>query len=431
MGRDDDRCMGHCQKGIRLSRRPFRRLIPLLLLLIHLCTTVRPAPPGHPVRVGADVLLEKKLAVVRGKRIGLITNQSGLTARGEHILDALLARGIHVTALFSPEHGIRGTGEAGESVADSVDAKTHIPVFSLYGRIRKPTPDMLAGVDMLLYDIQDVGTRFYTYLSTLGLCMEAAAGKGIPIVVLDRPDPLGGLLADGPLLPDSLRSFVGMFPIPVVFGLTPGELAEMANGEGWLAGGVRAELTVIPMEGWTRSMEWSATGLRWVPPSPNIRTPESALAYPSTCYLEATNVSEGRGTDAPFQIIGAPFVDGRDPAGLLSLSKPGVVLVKDTIFTPSSSKFRGARCSGISINLIMSDSLHPVTLGIRILSLLTRTCRDSFVVNRIGLSRLLGDPEALDRIAGGEDPDSIAAGWEPSLRAFSARSSRYHIYPER
>lgn len=430
MGRDDDRRMGHCKEGIRLRGLPFRRLFPLLVLL-QFSATVRSTPHDHQVRVGADVLLSKRLALVRGKRIGLITNQSGRTSRGEYLLDALFARGIHVAALFAPEHGIRGTGGAGETVLDGVDPVTHVPVFSLYGRNRKPTPGMLAGVDVLLYDVQDVGARFYTYVSTLGLCMEAAAGKGIPIVVLDRPDPLGGLLTDGPVLPDSLRSFVGMFPIPVIYGLTAGELAQMANGEGWLAGGVRADLTVIPMEGWTRSMSWSATGLGWVPPSPNIRTPEAALVYPSTCYLEATNVSEGRGTNFPFQVIGAPFIDGRDPAGLLSIRDPGAVLVRDTVFTPSSSKFSGVKCSGVCISFIMSDTLRPVGVGIRILSLLTKTCRDSFIVSRTGLSRLLGDPGAFDRIAGGEDPDSISAAWEPSLRAFRARASKYRLYPER
>jgi uncharacterized protein YbbC (DUF1343 family) len=422
--------MGHCQEEIRLSRPSLKRVIPLLPVFL-LCTTLRSAPSDHRVRLGADVLLEKRLALVRGKRIGLITNQTGLTGSGERLLDALLSRGVRVTALFGPEHGIHGAGEAGESVAGGVDAKTRIPVFSLYGPNRKPTPAMLAGVDMLLYDLQDVGARFYTYISTLGLCMEAAAGKGIPIVVLDRPDPLGGLLTDGPLLPDSLRSFVGMFPVPVVYGLTVGELAEMANGEGWLAGGVRADITVIKMKGWTRSMPWSDTGLRWVPPSPNIRTPEAALAYTATCYLEATNVSEGRGTDSPFQIIGAPFIDGRDTAGLLSLRIPGLVEVRDTVFTPSLSKFSGVKCSGVRIELVMSGSLRPVRLGLRLLSLLTKTYRDSFNVSRIGLLHLLGDTEALDRIALGEVADSISARWEPSLRAFRARASMYHLYPER
>jgi uncharacterized protein YbbC (DUF1343 family) len=402
-------------------------LLPLLLLLLYL-----PAHSGFPaprVKAGDDVLLEKRLDMLRGKRIGLITNQTGRTASGEYLLDALIARNVAVTALFGPEHGIRGTGQAGEAVRDSVDGKTQIPVFSLYGPIRKPTPSMLANVDILLFDIQDVGARFYTYLSTMGLCMEAAAEKGIPFVVLDRPNPLGGRLTDGPVLPDSLRSFVGMFPLPVIYGLTIGELAAMANGEAWLAGGLRVDLTVIPMEGWTRGMLWEDTGLPWVPPSPNIRRPETALVYPATCYMEATNISEGRGTEDPFHIIGAPFIDGREFALVLSAEGLTGLRVREVRFTPASSKYRGVGCSGVRMEFMMSDSLRPVSVGIHIISILERTYGDSLTVNRRGLSRLLGDPEALDLIAAGKSPAFVAARWEPALRAYRDRASKYLIYP--
>ncbi|HMK39382.1 MAG TPA: DUF1343 domain-containing protein, partial [Bacteroidota bacterium] len=285
--------------------------------------------------------------------------------------------------------------------------------------------------DLLLFDIQDVGSRFYTYLSTMGLCMEAAAEKGIPIVILDRPNPLGGMLTDGPVLPDSLRSFVGMFPIPVVYGLTIGELASMANGESWLSGGVRADLTVVPMDGWKRVMLWGDTGLPWIAPSPNIRRPETAMVYPATCYLEATNLSEGRGTDSPFHIIGAPFVDGPGLAGRIRSEGIAGLSARDIRFTPGSSKFSGARCSGVDIVLEMSDSLRPVRIGIQVLSILESACRDSMTVNRRGLSRLLGDPQAFDLIQAGESPSSVASRWEPGRREFLARSSRYRIYPEK
>jgi uncharacterized protein YbbC (DUF1343 family) len=381
------------------------------------------------VKAGADVLLEKRMAMLRGKRVGLVTNQTGRVASGEYLLDALIARHIRITALFGPEHGIRGTWPAGESVPDSVDGKTEIPVFSLYGRIRKPTPSMLRNVDLLLYDIQDVGARFYTYLSTMGLCMEAAAEKGIPFVVLDRPNPLGGILTDGPVLPDSLRSFVGMFPLPVIYGLTIGELAAMVNGEAWLAGGLRADLTVIPMEGWTRGMLWCDTGLPWVTPSPNIRRPETAFVYPATCYMEATNLSEGRGTEDPFHIIGAPFIEGRELARVLSAEVLTGLRVREVRFTPSASKFRGLGCSGVSMELTMSDSLRPVMVGIQILSVLERMYGDSLTVNRRGLSRLLGDPGAIDLISGGKSPAFIAGRWETARRAYVARASKYFIYP--
>ena len=404
------------------------RILPFLLLLI-LQSSASLSGPSPGVKTGADVLLEKRLDILRGKRVGLITNQSGRVSSGEYLLDMLIARHVQVTALFGPEHGIRGTEPAGETVSDSIDGKTHIPVFSLYGRIRKPTPSMLVNVDLLLFDIQDVGARFYTYLSTLGLCMEAAAEKGIPFVVLDRPNPLGGILTDGPVLPDSLRSFVGMFPVPVIYGLTIGELAAMANGEGWLAGGVRADLTVVPMEGWRRTMLWRDTGLPWIPPSPNIRRPETALVYPATCYMEATNISEGRGTDNPFHVIGAPFVDGREIAGVLLSEGMNGVRVRDVRFTPSSSKFRGVDCSGVSVEFSMSDSLRPVRIGVGILCILKKSYPDSLVINRRGLARLLGDPEAYDLLAGGKSPAFIAGRWETARSAYRARSLVYFIYP--
>ncbi len=404
-------------------------MLILLLSVLIIPSPLKPFPAHPPVTPGADVLLAERMDLLRGKRVGLITNQTGRLAAGEFLLDALIGRGVRVTALFGPEHGIRGAEGAGEPVPDSVDAKTHIPVYSLYGRIRKPTPAMLKDVDILLYDIQDVGARFYTYLSTLGLCMESAAEKGIPFVVLDRPNPLGGILTDGPVLPDSLRSFVGMFPVPVIYGLTIGELAAMANREGWLAGGVHADLTVVPMEGWKRSMLWGDTGLPWVPPSPNIRSPQAALVYPATCYLEGTNISEGRGTKEPFQTIGAPFIDGVRLAGLISsLHLPGVSAV-DSRFTPGSSKFKGCACSGIRLEFSMSDSLRPVLVGLQILSILTTECGDSLVVNRRGLSRLLGDPGALDLVRGGTGPAIIARRWDAERRNFAAKSSAYYIYP--
>lgn len=402
----------------------------ILLLFLLLLPSREQNRPAHPAVIpGADVLMEKRLDILRGRRVGLITNHTGRLSSGEFLLDALIARGVAVTALFGPEHGIRGTEGAGESVSDSVDKKTGIPVYSLYGRIRKPTLPMMKNVDVLVYDIQDVGARFYTYLSTMGLCMEAAAAKGIPFVVLDRPDPLGGILTDGPVLPDSLRSFVGMFPVPVIYGLTVGELAAMANGEGWLAGGVHADLTVVPMQGWKRNMLWEDTGLPWVPPSPNIRSPQSALVYPATCYLEATNISEGRGTQDPFQTIGAPFIDGGKLASLISvLHLPGVTAAESR-FTPGSSKFKGSACSGIRLDFTMGDSLRPVLVGLHILSILASEDRDSLIVNGRGLSRLLGDPGALDLLRSGADPAFIAGRWEAARRDFTSKSSAYYIYP--
>jgi uncharacterized protein YbbC (DUF1343 family) len=285
------------------------------------------------VSTGADVLVAEHLDLLKGKRVGLITNHTGRVSSGEFLVDVLLGKKINVVALFGPEHGIRGEAAAGDAVDDGVDDQTGIAVYSLYGATRKPTPTMLEGVDILMYDIQDVGVRFYTYISTMGLAMEAAAEHGIPFVVVDRPNPIGGLKLDGPVLIDSLRSFVGMYPIPVAYGLTCGELAVMIKSEGWLDL-AKLDLTVIWMEGWKRTMLWDDTGCPWVRPSPNIPTPATALVYPATCFIEATNVSEGRGTERPFHFIGAPFIDGGTLSGKLNALRLPGVRFSPTEFTP-------------------------------------------------------------------------------------------------
>src|SRR5512147_368248 len=241
------------------------------------------ASTAQAVSVGTDFLLKARLDLVSGKRVALIVNHTALTAEGIHLVDALRSRGVAVVRMFGPEHGVRGAAAAGEKVSDGFDSATGIPVTSLYGKIQKPTREMLRDVDILLYDIQDVGARFYTYISTMKLCMEAAAERGIPFVVLDRPNPLGGVLVDGPVLEDSLRSFVGCAPIPIVYGLTAGELARYLVGERLLARGPNPDLLVLPVEGWIRKEMWEGTGLQWIPPSPNLPTQASALAYPATC----------------------------------------------------------------------------------------------------------------------------------------------------
>jgi len=389
------------------------------------------AGSGPQVKVGADVLLERRLDLLQDKKVGLVTNHTGRTSAGEFLVDALISRGIEVTALFGPEHGIRGEAGAGDAVADAVDRKTGLTVYSLYGAVRKPTPAMLSNVDVLLYDIQDVGARFYTYISTMGLCLEAAAEKGIDFVVLDRPNPLGGILTDGPVLPDSLRSFVGMYPIPVVYGLTIGELAALVNDQGWLAHGAKARLTVVPVEGWTRSMRWRDTGLPWVPPSPNIRTPEAALIYPATCLIEATNLSEGRGTDAPFQLVGARFLRPDGLASALSNSGSSGLRFRDTSFTPVSSKFKGELCHGALLQIDDPDAFRPVSFGLTLLKVIQGAAPDSLVVNLRGLSRRLGDPEAYALLLKGVPVTSVSGRWNEPLIRFKTLALRYRRYPER
>jgi len=398
---------------------------PQLLLALSLAAHAGAAPP---VRTGADVLVRDRLALLQGKRVGVVTNHTGRLADGTHLADALIARGVRVTALFGPEHGIRGEAAAGEKLGDSRDPATGVPVYSLYGATRKPTPAMLRDVDILLYDIQDVGVRFYTYISTMALAMEAAAEARIPFVVLDRPNPLGGLAVDGPVRADSLTSFVGHLPIPVVYGLTCGELARMIEGEQWLPAGLRPDLTVVPMEGWERRMLWPDTGLRWVRPSPNLPTFAAAQIYPATCFIEATDCSEGRGTDAPFQNIGAPYVDGNLLATRLAgRALPGVRW-EPVRFVPKGSKHKGTPCGGIRGEVTDQGSFQPLLTALVLLDELRTAYPGSFTVRVPTMNRLMGSAVPWRELVAGRAPAEIPPLWQEELARFTAQAARYRVY---
>lgn len=380
---------------------------------------------GPPVRTGAEVLLAERLGLVEGKRLGLVTNHTGRLADGTYLVDRLIEKGIRVTALFAPEHGIRGLIAAGEHISDSVDARTGIPIVSLYGRHRKPTQPMLNGIDVLVYDVQDVGVRFYTYISTMVLCMEAAAEKGIPFVVLDRPNPLGGHKVDGPVMEDSLRSFVGLLPIPVVYGLTCGELALMTAGESWLSTPSDVDLHVVPVDGWTRDMTWDQTGREWIAPSPNLPTPATAMIYPATCFIEATNFSEGRGTAAPFATIGAPFVSSDSVLARLHALSPNGPAVSAVTFVPTSSKHKGTRCNGITVTVTDWKQFSPVHWGSTLLHVLYKLYPDQLTINARQLSRLTGSTRLTSELIRGE---IVAPWWTSDVAAFQSKSKKYHLY---
>jgi uncharacterized protein YbbC (DUF1343 family) len=405
------------------ARRPSLALFCFLIGVIAVCSVADASPK---VRLGNDILVNERLDLLRGKRVGLVINHTAVLSSGEFLLDVLVGNGINVVALFGPEHGVRGGAEAGETVGDAKDTKTGIPIFSLYGKARKPTPGMLANVDVLVYDVQDVGVRFYTYISTMGLCMEAAAEKRIPIIVLDRPNPLGGIVVDGPLITDSLRSFVGMYPIPVVYGLTCGELATMINGEGWLAQKSKCDLTVVKMEGWKREMLWEETGLKWIPPSPNIKTPKTTLVYPATCFIEPTNVSEGRGTSRPFHNIGAPFIDGKLLLGQIRKLNLGSVRLKAVSFVPTTSKHKGLKCQGIHIEL--EPNTRPFVYAIILLQQIRRLYPEHFELRGQGMLRLMGSRRVLDEIKSNTEASAIYLGFLPELKAFRSESSKYYLY---
>lgn len=402
----------------------------LLLILLASHVSLLTTPAASQVLPGADRLFsDEYIRLIAGKRVGLVTNHTAFLSNGVHLADSLVGHPqVTLAALFGPEHGIRGEAGAGDEVGDSVDSLTGVRVYSQYGKTTKPTMAMLEGLDVLLYDIQDVGARFYTYISTMTFAMEAAAEAGIPFVVLDRPNPITGERVEGFVLEDSLKSFVGMHPIPIVYGMTSGELALMINELGWLKGGIKARLTVVRMHGWKRSMWYDETGLRWIPPSPNMRTVQTAVVYPGTCLFEGTNLSEGRGTDSPFELVGAPFVDARGWAEALNGLKLAGVRFQPVVFTPSVSKYAGVECRGVRVDVTDREMFEPVRTGLWMLATVFDLHKDEAVWKPRGIDRLAGTVLVREGIGKGQIPDAMLERKKASLRSFLALRKRFLLY---
>lgn len=368
-------------------------------LLLAACASTSQSNTDQPVKTGAEVLLDRHLEELSGKRIGLVMNPTA-RVNDVHMLDTLRARGLNITALFAPEHGFRGEAGAGEIIEDGVDQETGLPVHSLYGTTRKPTQEMLADTDLLIFDIQDVGVRYYTYITTLGLVLEAAAEAEIPVWILDRPNPLGGNYISGWVLEEEFKSFVGPYPIPAVHGLTMGEIGLMMVREGWITFENEPAVHVIEMEGWQRDMIWPDTGLAWIPPSPNLGTFDQAFVYPGTVFFEGTNLSEGRGTEKPFLLLGSPETDlsDRDIVQLDDLSDQ--INIKRTEFTPVSipgkaptPKHQDKKVKGIEIEVTGYD-FDPFRIGLKILQTLVNATPDAeikpFMYNLTGTKKIDG-----------------------------------------
>lgn len=399
-----------------------------------------PRPATRRVRTGAEVLAGRNFDALAGRRVGLITNQTGLIAQ-EHLVDVLHREpDVTLQAILGPEHGFRGTVEAGLAVRDGVDPATGTRVYSLYGKTRKPTRAMLKGVDVLVFDIQDIGARFYTYISTMGLAMQAAAEAGIPFVVLDRPNPLDGNTVSGPVLESRYRSFVGQYPIPILHGLTVGELAAMIRGEGWLGGLGGLDLEVIEMQGWRRAMRWPQTQLPWVPTSPNIPTFISSLVYPGIGLVGETQlVNEGRGTPEPFTQFGAPWLNARHLTKRLNRLNLAGVTFEATRYTPRSIPrvaakplFVGRAINGVRIHVRNPAQVAPLGLGIHVLALLITEARTS------GVKRLFAKPGWFHHIAGtkrlyrmlvrGASGEAIIRSWRADVAAFERQRAPYLRY---
>ena len=381
------------------------------------------------MRPGVEVLLADSSHLIDGRRVGLITNRSGVGRDGTSSIDLLHEyEGAQLVALFAPEHGIRGTEIGGAAIADETDAATGLPIYSLYGETLAPTPQMLAGIDVLAFDLQDIGARYYTYVSTMAHAMTAAGRAGIPFIVLDRPNPIGGRV-QGPLLDPAFASFVGMYPVPVRHGLSSGELARLYRG----AFGVEVELRVVPAAGWSADRWFDDTALPWIAPSPNMPTVESAAHYPGTCLFEGTNISVGRGTDAAFQQLGAPWLDGEAwAAGMLELGELPGVEISATTFTPESPgdrKFAGTTVSGIRLTVTDRSTYDPVRTAVAALLVARQLSGSAWEWREAHFDRLAGTDRIRLAIERGAALDEITAEWAEGVAAFEALALPYRIYP--
>lgn len=398
------------------------------------------------VRTGLDVIVAENFSRFHGKRVGLVTNHTAVDAQGRHIADLFhQASGVQLKALFGPEHGIRGAAEAGAKIATETDAKTGVPIHSLYGKTYKPTKEMLAGLDALVFDMQDVGARFYTYLSTMALCLEAAAENDLEFYVLDRPNPIGGRV-EGPVLEMSQRSFVGIHPIALRHGMTVGELAQMFVGEGWAwrssldsVANTRPKnswnkLRVVPLQNWPRAQFFPQTQLPWIAPSPNMTSASTALFYPGMGLLEGTNFSEGRGTHEPFELVGAPWLNNEKVAALLR-ERFDELQIETTTFTPQdlpgkamNPKFEGELCQGLRFKTEAPEKVESVKLGVALLWALQQTHPDKFTLAEKRLARLFGATWLRQSLLAGENLQTLWQRLEREGEAFRKLRQKYLLY---
>ncbi len=385
-----------------------------------------PPESSHPKQcetlTGIDVLQRDQFKQLDGQRVGLITNHTGINRKWISTVQLLNeAKNVQLVALFSPEHGFEGKLDVAK-INDARDSDTGLKIYSLYGKTRMPTDEMLNGIDTLVFDIQDIGTRFYTYISTMGNVMKAAAKHDIRVVILDRPNPINGIDVQGPVLDAGSESFVGYHRIAVRHGMTAGELAKMFCAELKL----HLDLEIIEMEGWSRSSFFDATGLPWINPSPNMRSLTQALLYPGVGLLETTNLSVGRGTDTPFEIIGAPYIDGVQLARKLNAVGLDGIRFVPIRFTPESSKFKNEQCGGINFIITNRKSFHPLKLGLELAHTLRLMYPDAWETK--SLNRLLSHQKTFEALQAGTPVDVIRANYKNDLQDFQSRREQYLIY---
>jgi uncharacterized protein YbbC (DUF1343 family) len=384
------------------------------------------------VVLGSGVLFDKQL--LRGRTIGLVANPASVDADLRHVAERAEAAGVRIGALFGPQHGF--TSDLQENMIESphaTDGRRRVPVYSLYSETREPTAKMLEGLDALVIDLQDVGTRIYTYIYTMANCLRAARAHGLPVVVCDRPNPIGGVTVEGPALDPAFASFVGQFPIPMRHGMTIGELATLFNEHF----GIGAKLEVVTMKGWSRDQYFDATGLTWIAPSPNIPTLDSAIVYPGTVLLEGTNVSEGRGTTRPFEFVGAPWIDPEPFAAALNALGLGGVKFRPISFEPTFHKHAGKACGGCQIHVIDRAAFEPVAVGVAIIDACRRTAPDRFAwrdppyeyeYSKPPIDILYGSATLREGVAAGRSARDFAADLRADAAAFAKTRERWLLY---
>jgi uncharacterized protein YbbC (DUF1343 family) len=384
------------------------------------------------VKLGIDVLLESRRDLLHGKRVGVITNQTGLTWDLKPMIDMFAeADDINLVALYGPEHGIRGDVRWGEEIDSMSDPRTGLPVHSLYGEFRKPTPEMVMGVDVLVFNIQDVGARFYTYGSTMALCMQTAAEQDVEFIVLDRPNPITGVKIEGNILDPAYSSFVGLYPIPVRHGLTLGEFARIVNTEF----GVGCDLTVVPMEGWERSMWFDQTGLSFVMTSWGTADLSKTVVYPGSCFFEGTNVALGLGTLKPCELKGAPWIDGYAWAEALNaLDYPGVIF-RAAHFTPWYGPYMGQGCWGVQPHVVDREIFRPVSVGLKMIEVVRQMHPEHFEwkrsdhgVTTYWFDQLMGTDLVRKQMEAGIGVEAIVAEWERDLKTYDDMRAPYLLY---
>ncbi len=376
------------------------------------------------IRPGIDVLLDDSIHLIADRRVGLLTNQTGVDQSGRSDLDRLFNAGAQVTAIFAPEHGYRGLLDS-SSIGHTVDV-SGIPIFSLYGETRAPTSEMLAQIDVLVIDLQDIGARSYTYVSTALLALEACRAHGTQAISLDRPNPIGGELVQGPMLDTAFASFVGMTPVPLRHGMTFGEIVSFGNA----VLGIGADLRVVPATGWTRDAWFDVTGLPWVRPSPNMPNLESAMHYPGSVLFEATNLSVGRGTPIAFQVLGAPWLDAAAVVARVG-GRPGVV-VEDTVIRPEDppdERYGGQAVPAVRLQVTDRKVYDPVATAVALLAAVRERHPDELEVNTARLARLAGTDQVWSQLTSGVSADSVAAAWQPALSRFEVARAPYLLYP--